>query len=42
MIIGDAVWMECPVEEAEQVRQVMRRMMTTAEKLKVPLVADFE
>jgi DNA polymerase-1 len=42
MMIHDALWVEVPAEEADQVRHLMRRMMATAAKLRVPLVADFE
>jgi len=37
MVIHDALWMEAPHEEAQQVRHLVRKMMTTAGKLKVPL-----
>ncbi|MGO9614440.1 MAG: DNA polymerase [Dissulfurispiraceae bacterium] len=40
MIIHDAIWVECLKEEAEQVRHLMRKIMTTAGKLKVPLEVD--
>ncbi len=42
MVIHDAIWVECPEEEAEQVRYLMRRMMTTARKLEVPLAVDIK
>jgi DNA polymerase I len=42
MMIHDALWIEAPQEEAEQVRHLMRRMMTTAGKLKVPLSVEME
>ncbi len=42
MMIHDALWVECPEEEAEQVRHLLRKMMTTAEKLKVPLEVDIK
>ena len=42
MVIHDALWVEAPHEEAEQVRHLVRKMMTTAGKLKVPLAVDFE
>ena len=42
MVIHDALWVEAPHEEAGQVRHLMRRMMTTAGKLNVPLAVDFE
>jgi len=41
MMIHDALWVEAPQEEAEQVRHLMRKMMTTAAKLAVPLEVDF-
>jgi DNA polymerase-1 len=37
MVIHDSLWVECPENEAEQVRHLVRKMMTTAAKLKVPL-----
>jgi DNA polymerase I len=40
MMIHDALWVECPENEAEQVRHLVRRMMTTAGKLKAPLVVE--
>lgn len=42
MMIHDALWVECREEEAEQVRHLVRRMMTTAGKLAVPLSVDFQ
>ena len=42
MMIHDALWAECPEEEAEQVRHLLRKMMTTAAKLRVPLEVDIE
>ncbi len=42
MIIHDAIWVECLKEEAEQVRHLVRKMMTTAAKLKVPLEVDIK
>jgi DNA polymerase I len=43
MMIHDALWVESPEEEAEQVRHLVRRMMTTAAaKLKVPLEVDIK
>ena len=41
MMIHDALWVESPNEEAEQVGYLMKKMMTTAAKLKVPLEVDF-
>jgi DNA polymerase I-like protein with 3'-5' exonuclease and polymerase domains len=40
MMIHDALWVEAPHDEAEQVRHLMRRMMTTTAKLRVPLDVD--
>ena len=40
MMIHDALRVETPEEEADEVRRLVRRMMTTAAKLKVPLVVD--
>ncbi len=42
MAIHDALWVECLKEEAEQVRHLLRKMMITAGKLKVPLEVDIE
>jgi DNA polymerase I len=42
MAIHDALWVECPEREAEQIKHFMRRMMTTAGKLKVPLSVEME
>jgi DNA polymerase I len=41
MMVHDSLWIECPEGEAEQVRHLMKKMMTTAGKLKVPLKVDF-
>ncbi len=41
MVIHDALWVECPEEEAEQVRHLVRSMMTTAGNLIVPLEVEF-
>lgn len=38
--IHDAVWIECPEEEVEQVRHLMRMIMTTASELRIPLAVD--
>jgi DNA polymerase-1 len=40
MVIHDALWVEAPQEEAEQVQYLLKKMMTTAAKLKVPLEVD--
>ena len=42
MAIHDALWVQVPKEEAEQVRHLLRKMMTTAAKLKVPLEVDMK
>jgi DNA polymerase I-like protein with 3'-5' exonuclease and polymerase domains len=42
MMIHDALWVECSEDEAEQVRHLVERMMTTAAKLKVPLEVDLK
>ena len=40
MLIHDALWIECPEDESEQVRHLVKRMMSTAAKFKVPLAVD--
>jgi DNA polymerase I len=40
MVIHDALWVEAPHEEAEQVRHLLRKMMTTTGKLRVPLEVE--
>jgi DNA polymerase I len=42
MVIHDALWVECPENEAERVRHLLRKMMITAGKLKVPLEVDIK
>jgi DNA polymerase I len=42
MVIHDALWVECPEEEAKQVRHLLRKTMTTAANLSVPLEAEFQ
>jgi DNA polymerase I len=42
MVIHDALWVDAPQAEAEQVKHLMRKMMTTAAKLKAPLRVDFK
>lgn len=42
MMVHDSLWVECPEKEAEQIRHLMRRMMTTAGNLKVPLNVDMD
>jgi len=41
MMIHDALWVEAPNEEENEAKRLVRRMMTTAGKLHVPLKADF-
>lgn len=41
MMIHDALWIEAPEVEAAQTRYLMKKMMTTAAKLKVPLEVGF-
>ena len=40
MMIHDALWVESPEDEAEQVGHLVRRMMTTAGKLNLPLEVE--
>jgi DNA polymerase I len=40
IMVHDSLWVEYPEKEAEQVMQLIRRIMTTAGKLKVPLSID--
>jgi DNA polymerase-1 len=42
MVIHDALWVEAPHAELEQARHLLRKMMTTAGKLKVPLEVDIK
>jgi DNA polymerase I len=42
MTIHDCLWVECPEEEAEQIKHLMRKMMTTAGRLRVPLEVDIK
>jgi len=42
MMIHDAIWVEAPQEEESEVRRLVRRMMTTAGRLRVPLEVDIE
>ncbi len=42
MIIHDAIWIEAQEEEADGVRHVMKRIMTTAAQLSVPLEVDIK
>lgn len=42
MVIHDALWVECPENEVEQVRHLLTKMMTTAAKLRVPLEVDIK
>ncbi|MGO9120637.1 MAG: DNA polymerase [Desulfomonilaceae bacterium] len=40
MVIHDALWVESPEDEAEHVRHLVWKMMTTADKFKVPLEVE--
>ncbi len=40
MMVDDALWVEAPHDEESEVKRLVRRMMTTAGKLNVPLKAD--
>jgi DNA polymerase I-like protein with 3'-5' exonuclease and polymerase domains len=40
--MNDALWVETPHEEAEQIRHLIQEVITTAAKLKVPLEVDFK
>jgi DNA polymerase I len=40
--IHDSIWVEAPMDEAKNVRQIMEEVMTTAISLSVPLAVDFE
>lgn len=42
MMIHDALWVEAPHEEENEVRRLVERMMTTAAKLAVPLAVDIK
>jgi DNA polymerase I-like protein with 3'-5' exonuclease and polymerase domains len=42
VMIHDALWVEAPHEEENEVRRLVERMMTTAGKLAVPLAVDFQ
>jgi DNA polymerase I len=42
MMIHDSIWVEAPEEEANEARQIMDKIMTTAADLKVPLQVKFE
>jgi DNA polymerase I len=42
MMIHDALWVEAPREEENEVRHLVERTMTTAGKLTVPLSVDFQ
>ncbi len=41
MMVHDSLWVECREKEAEQVKHLLKRMMTTAMKLEVPLTVEF-
>ena len=40
--IHDSIWVEAPLDEEQEVREIMERAMTTAMSLSVPLLVDFE
>jgi len=40
MMTHDAIWVEAPHDDESEVRHLMRRMMTTAGKLDVPLEVE--
>jgi DNA polymerase I len=40
--IHDSIWVEAPVDEAKNVRQIMETVMTSAGDMTVPLSVDFE
>jgi DNA polymerase-1 len=42
MMIHDALWVECPNEEQSEARRLVRRTMTNAARLNVPLVVELE
>jgi DNA polymerase I-like protein with 3'-5' exonuclease and polymerase domains len=42
MVIHDALRVESPHKEAKQVRHLVRKMMTTAGKLRIPLDVDIK
>lgn len=42
MMIHDALWVEAPEEEASDVKHLVKRMMTTAAKLRVPWEVDIK
>ncbi|MGB6068496.1 MAG: DNA polymerase [Desulfomonilaceae bacterium] len=42
MMIHDSIWVEAPQGEGQQARHLMRKMMTTAAKLKVSLEVDIK
>ncbi len=42
MMIHDALWVECPKEEAANVRRLIARMMTTAARFKVPMEVEIK
>jgi DNA polymerase-1 len=42
MMIHDSIWVEAPHEESEQAKHLLRKMMTTAGKLKVRLEVDIK
>jgi hypothetical protein len=42
VVIKDAPWEKCPEDEAEQLRHLARKMVTTAGTLGVPLEVDIK
>jgi DNA polymerase I len=40
--IHDSIWIEAPLNEQADVREIMERVMTTAMRLSVPLFVDFD
>jgi len=41
-MIREALWVEAPHQEESEVRPLVRRMMTTAGRMRVPLEVDVE
>jgi DNA polymerase I len=40
--IHDSIWVETPLDEKAEVREIMERVMTKAMSSSVPLLVDFE
>jgi DNA polymerase I len=40
--IHDAIWVEAPMAEKAEVREIMEKVMTTGMSVSVPLLIDFE